>query len=581
MKEENRRYSHYKNIPKRIRQALFRLCIYGALLVAGEVSFYSITKIGRKVPLLKYIFEYQWWVDPKLNLNQIWNVPVLTFYGQASLYMFFVYGLICVAGLEPAYRWMKKKDFPLLLRGFFYMCIILCMECLLGWILFWLTGYKIWYYTGWGSFPVFTSFAIAPMWFICGLISENVINVFDSFDNLKLTLYGLAASAGTKKKNGNKIAVISDVHIGKKNGGWFTGLYPAFLNIILYKTALDSSITKLIILGDFFDTWLCPPEEKPFRSAAEAADAWKDAVFMPALEKCIELCGEVWYIPGNHDMGTTQGDLNTVSVNGRTMLLKEPGTYQAETLFNNPSATKSVRFEHGHASDLFNAPVSPADTDALQGLPFGYYVTRLAATETYDIEKILQKAYASSASSSGKAENSEPGAVFIKLFVDALVAMSNVRRADDDKLTDNSVIRMAEPYTDVTVADVKGCYHSLLTKYEKLRNNPVNTDDPDAFHHYYLFSAAKKGLCGYAHEKFGKKNIRLWFKRIFTNKPLEKIVIMGHTHYAMKEYVMDAEITGMYANTGCICSCSKQKTPSWIEIINTGSRGCRIKMNRL
>ncbi len=73
MKEENRRYSHYKNIPKRIRQALFRLCIYGALLVAGEVSFYSITKIGRKVPLLKYIFEYQWWVDPKLNLNQIWT----------------------------------------------------------------------------------------------------------------------------------------------------------------------------------------------------------------------------------------------------------------------------------------------------------------------------------------------------------------------------------------------------------------------------------------------------------------------------------------------------------------------------
>ncbi|MCK9170127.1 MAG: metallophosphoesterase [Treponema sp.] len=580
MKEENRRYSHYKNFPKRIRQALFRLCIYGALLVAGEVSFYSITKIGREIPLLKYIFQYQWWVDPRLNLNNIWKVPILTFYGQASLYMFFVYGLICVVGLEPAYRWMKKKDFPLLLRGLFYMFIILGMECFLGWILFWMTGYKIWYYTGWGSFPVFTSFAIAPMWFICGLISENVINVFDSFDSLKMMLYGMAVSAGSKKKNGNKIAVISDVHIGRKSDGWFNGLYPAFLNIILYKIALDSRIKKLIILGDFFDTWLCPPELKPFKNASEVAESWKNALFMPALRKCIELCDEVWYIPGNHDMGITQEDLNTVSENGKTMILKEPQTYSAELLFNHHSETKYIRFEHGHASDLFNAPVSESDTDTLQGLPFGYYVTRLAAEESCDLEKILQKAYTKSSSVSFDTEKQEPGGVFIKLFVDALVAISNAHRADDDKLTDDSVIRMASPYTDVTVADVKKSYHSLLGKYEKFRKDPVNSDKPDEFHRYYLFSVSKKSLCQYAHEKFGKVSIKLWFKRIFSNLPFEKIVIMGHTHYAMKEYVTNTETTGIYANTGCICSCSKQKYPSWIEIINT-DRGCRIKINRL
>jgi UDP-2,3-diacylglucosamine pyrophosphatase LpxH len=580
MNEEKKRYSHYKSLPKRLRQALFRLCIYGALLIAGEVSFYSITKIGRKIPFLKIIFEYQWCVDPKLDLSNIWNVPIMTFYGQASLYMFFVYGLICVAGLEPAYRWMKKKDFPIILRGLFYMCIILGMECLLGWILFWITKYKIWYYTGWGSFPVFTSFAIAPMWFICGLISENVINVFDSFDSLKLTLYGLSVSSGSKKKDGNHVAVISDVHIGQKNDGWFNGMYPAYLNIILYKIAFDSRIRKLIIVGDFFDTWLCPPEVVPFKNAAEIIHTWDDALFMPALKKCIEVCDEVWYIPGNHDMGITQNDLDALTVNGKTMQLKLPGTYSPEVVFNAPSLTKQIRFEHGHAADLFNAPVDPADPDTLQGLPFGYYVTRLAASDSHDVEKLCQQAFLSARSHSTQAEKLEPGALFIQLFVDALVALSNTHRPDDDKLSDRSVIRMASPYADVTVADIKGKYHELLKKYEELELHPQNSSDPDAFHHYYMFAVGKNGLGRYAHEKFGRKDFGLWFRRIFSTVPFEKVVVMGHTHYTLKEYVTDAAVAGIYVNTGCICQTDKQRTPSWIELINT-DKGCRVKMNHL
>lgn len=582
MNGEKHRYAHYKNFPKRIRQALFRLCIYGSLLIAGEVAFYSITKIGRKLPLLKYLFQFQWLVDPALHLGQIWNVPVLTFYGQASLYMFFVYGFICVAGLEPAFRWMKKKDFPFLLRGIVYMCVIMVMEWLLGWILFGITKYKIWYYTGWGSFPVFTSFAIAPVWFICGLISENVINIFDSFDNLKLTLYGMAGAGSTKKTDGNKIAVISDVHIGFRDAGWFKGIYPAYLNIILYKIAFDGRISKLIILGDFFDMWLCPPEEKPFANAAEILKTWDDALFMPALKKCIERCSEVWYIPGNHDMGITQHDLDALSAGGKTMILKEPGTYSAGVLFNSPSSAEKIRFEHGHASDLFNAPVSPDDADTLRGFPFGYYVTRLTAeNDSGDVEKIFRKAYDSALSvSTGKRNGDEAGPLFIKLFVDILLTMANVHRDEDNKLTDSSVIKMPYPHEDVTVGDVKSSYHSLLKKYEYFEKNPANQNNPDDFHQYYIFSVRKKGLCRYAHEKFGRTDIHLWFKRIFTNQPVEKIVIMGHTHYAMKEYITDAETAGVYANTGCICSCSKQKFPSWIEIVST-RRGCSVKMNRL
>jgi hypothetical protein len=87
---------------------------------------------------------------------------------------------------------MRRKDVPVLLRGVVYMFIILSMECSLGWVLKALTGLSIWYYDEWGTIFVYTSWAIAPMWFLCGLISENVINLIDSFDELKMTFYGLA-----------------------------------------------------------------------------------------------------------------------------------------------------------------------------------------------------------------------------------------------------------------------------------------------------------------------------------------------------------------------------------------------------
>ena len=598
-------YSKYKSWPKRIRQALLRFCIYGALLIAGEVAFYTITKIGRRIPFLKdFLFSYQWRVDESLKLNQIWNVPIITFYGQASLYMFFVYGLICVVGLEPAYRWMKKKGFPIVLRGIVYMFVILGMECLLGWILYWITGYKIWYYGGWGSFPVFTSFAIAPMWFICGLISENVINVFDSFDELKKKAYGLINISSEKRKNGRKVAVISDVHTGKRNSafgsGWFKGKYLEYLNIYLSKIAYDGNISRLVIVGDFFDIWLTPPEMKPYANVGEIIEAWSDAIFMAPLKKCIELCSEVWYIPGNHDMGITQEDLNKLSVNGKTMILKSPGAYSTDCFFGkDKSKTKTLYFEHGHAADLFNAPVEEADIEnSLNGLPFGYYITRLAADiDKFNLGKIYKEAYKgaiekymqmnqqnsksikSASSIELTSSNSNViGKYFIELFVDIVVAMSNAKRSSDNKLTDDSEIKMLTEQKKVTISMVKQNYHYLLKKFQDLYKNPRDPDDPDKFHRYYILAATKNGLSDYAKEKFGKKKTSLWFKRWFTNEPAEKIVVMGHTHYYTKESVMNREISGIYVNTGCVCDCNKHRMPSWVEIINTNN-GCNVKIN--
>lgn len=197
-------FAKKKNSLECFLNIVFRFCVYGGLLIAGEVSFYSITKIGKKIPIIKNIFfSYNWCVDERLNLGQIWNAPIISFYGQASLYMFFVYGIICILGLEPAYKFMKKRNFPVVIRVLFYTIIILGIECFLGWIIFFITGYKVWFYDDWGSFPVFTSFAIAPIWFVCGFIFERIMRICNSYKIIRIE----CPEKSLIKNNENRISV--------------------------------------------------------------------------------------------------------------------------------------------------------------------------------------------------------------------------------------------------------------------------------------------------------------------------------------------------------------------------------------
>jgi hypothetical protein len=173
---------------KRIKRAAFRFFIYGSLLVAGEVSFYTLVKVGRRLPVfLAWLFQFNWAVDARLELGHIWEVPIRTLYGQASLWMFFVYGSIALFGIEPAYH--RIKQWPWFIRGCLYMLIILTMECGTGWLLKAITGYEIWYYQdGMLTLLRYTSLAIAPMWFALGLISENFIHLVDKLTRTKREL---------------------------------------------------------------------------------------------------------------------------------------------------------------------------------------------------------------------------------------------------------------------------------------------------------------------------------------------------------------------------------------------------------
>src|SRR5512133_181652 len=99
-----------------VRRAAFRFFVYGSLLVAGEVAFYTVVKIGRLMPApFDALFQFVWLVDPRLELGRVWPVPLISLYGQASLWMFFVYGSIALFGLETAYHRLRR--WPWVLRG--------------------------------------------------------------------------------------------------------------------------------------------------------------------------------------------------------------------------------------------------------------------------------------------------------------------------------------------------------------------------------------------------------------------------------------------------------------------------------
>jgi UDP-2,3-diacylglucosamine pyrophosphatase LpxH len=165
-----------------------------------------------------------------------------------------------------------------------------------------------------------------------------------------------------------KTVIISDVHLsdGPTKYSWFKD--DSKLKGFLNDTAKRADVKELVLLGDIFDLWLYPVNVAPW-TAKQIIQKWSGAdSVVSALKECANKLPDVFYINGNHDMDVTAADLALISPKIK---------FRTSDQYNAAHAN-ILHLEHGHLVDMFNAP--DISGDAIKGLPFGYFITRLMAT---------------------------------------------------------------------------------------------------------------------------------------------------------------------------------------------------------
>lgn len=158
--------------------------------------------------------------------------------------------------------------------------------------------------------------------------------------------------------------VISDIHMGTNEAtNWYQkDIHEQYLAFILnWIITNKADVDELIILGDLFDYWTYPPDEKP-PTAAQIVAANPNILGANGLLSQVlsALEGRVSYLHGNHDITTTQDDLNQI-INPQYKIQLQPDIY----------VKNGVVYTHGHLFTMFNAP----DLGG-QPIPVGHFVTR-------------------------------------------------------------------------------------------------------------------------------------------------------------------------------------------------------------
>jgi UDP-2,3-diacylglucosamine pyrophosphatase LpxH len=187
------------------------------------------------------------------------------------------------------------------------------------------------------------------------------------------------------------VVVISDVHLGDQRSlddGYVwcknnrTKLI-SFLNNLIGRPA----VKEIVIAGDFFDEWVAPMEYDTFDglgSDKQAHSQFLDRIaaanqdVIDAMNEVIQSGIKVTYVPGNHDMFTSQADISRIF----------PGMHYSSDVPGlgaySPAWLPSLVVEHGHRYDFFNAPDMFSNKEYTANpnslLPPGFFVSKVATS---------------------------------------------------------------------------------------------------------------------------------------------------------------------------------------------------------
>lgn len=150
----------------------FRFVMYGMLGIFLEIASFPVTRIGRQIPIIEYLFAFDCRADPRLGLDGPWHSPIIALFGQSSLWMVPIYAVTALA-IENLYRrWLFERPLPL--RLLLYAVAIHVLEWATGLGVKALTGYAIWMYYDGGNIMHMTSLFSLPIWLGIGLVVELI-----------------------------------------------------------------------------------------------------------------------------------------------------------------------------------------------------------------------------------------------------------------------------------------------------------------------------------------------------------------------------------------------------------------------
>jgi UDP-2,3-diacylglucosamine pyrophosphatase LpxH len=179
----------------------------------------------------------------------------------------------------------------------------------------------------------------------------------------------------------NMIVVLSDLHLGADIAYAECNKNRSSLQKLLKQINTSPNIKELVVAGDLLDEWFVPATVDTYAGKDQRdfvqriATTNKDVIdeFNDIIKSGKIL---VTYVPGNHDLTITAGNINLILPGINQVRDKEQGlgTYS-------PADYPKIAIEHGHRYNFFCAPDPISNQDVAPGtiMPPGYFFTRIAA----------------------------------------------------------------------------------------------------------------------------------------------------------------------------------------------------------
>jgi UDP-2,3-diacylglucosamine pyrophosphatase LpxH len=326
-----------------------------------------------------------------------------------------------------------------------------------------------------------------------------------------------------------RTVVISDVHIGSNaRTCWYQrDVHEPYLAAILdyiiaHADVVDYPVTKLVILGDLFDFWTYPPDQRP--PTIDDIIAANERILGPGgkLSQAVHAVrGNAIFLRGNHDIEVTQADLDRLPL----------GDYRIPLVDDVIVDESGIVLAHGHLFTMFNAP----DARYPGEVPVGHFVTRAIA---YLLENTLSPGQ----TAADLANQGSPYGFSLDSFAPALLAelsgpsITNTLLdyfAARCGLSETTPIQMADG-SSTTIAEAK-------TKYDGLWTDWVDRYGGGEVGETVAAKAARADYDG---------DYMAWFAQKAAWDRSARGAVTGHTHVP-KQGIQNSSC--VYVNCGFVC----------------------------